>query len=320
MPNSCPSFALRFLAPGCICLAVTLAPGALAQQPHAAAVHPAKAAAGQSVPALMVSDIHFDPFHDPAKVPALVAAPVSKWASILAAPDSADQPQAFARLQESCHARGVDTPFVLLRSSLAAMKSRQPDAKFITVSGDLIAHAFTCRFATLVPSAAPGDYQAFVVKTLSFVMDELRSAFPGAPVYAALGNNDTGCGDYKLDANSEFLAQAGAVFAEGLPAAGRAQAAAEFKATGSYSVTMAAPMRRTRLIVINDLFLSVKYTTCGGKPDRDALAGELDWLRQQLAAARKAGEKVWVMGHIPPGIIPTPRWPSSATCAEASRR
>ena len=303
MPNFFPPHASRFLASGCHCLAVGIAHGALAQQTQAAP-HAAKVSASQTIPALMVSDIHFDPFHDPGKVPALVAAPVSKWASILAAPDSAGQPQAFAKLQEACHARGVDTPFVLLRSGLAAMRSQQPDAKLITVSGDLIAHAFTCRFSALAPGAAPGDYQAFVVKTLSFVMDELRTTFPGIPVYAALGNNDSGCGDYKLDANSVFLAQAGAVFAEGLPAAGRAQAAAEFKATGSYSVTMAAPMRRTRLIVINDLFLSVKYTTCGGKPDRDALAGELDWLRQQLAAARKAGEKVWVMGHIPPGIDP----------------
>jgi len=302
MPNLFPSFALRFLVPVCLCLGLALAPAAPAQQPPAAPAHPAKAPAGQSIPAqsipaLMVSDIHFDPFHDPAKVSQLVAAPVSKWASMLAAPDSADQPQAFAKLQEGCHARGVDTPFVLLRSSLAAMRARQPDAKFITVSGDLIAHAFTCRFSALVPGAAPGDYQAFAVKTISFVMDELRSAFPGAPVYAALGNNDTGCGDYKLDAKSDFLAETGGLFVEGLPAAQRAQALKEFGATGSYSVAMAAPMRGTRLLVLNDLFLSPKYTTCGA-------AGELSWLEQQLAEARAAGEKVWVMGHIPPGIDP----------------
>ena len=303
------SLASRLAVSGCFCLGLALAPAAWAQQPHPAIAHPAQApvrhpSAAVTIPALMVSDIHFDPFHDPGKVAALMAAPVSKWASILAAPDSADQATAFAKLQESCHARGVDTPFALLRSSLAAMKTQQPDAKFMTVSGDLIAHAFTCRFSALVPGAAPGDYQAFVVKTLSFVMDELRVAFPGAPVYAALGNNDTGCGDYKLDAGGAFLAEAGAVFAEGLPAAARAQAAAEFKATGSYSVEMPAPMRRTRLIVINDLFLSVKYTTCGGKPAPDAAAGELTWLEQQLAAARAAGERVWVMGHIPPGIDP----------------
>ena len=48
-------------------------------------------------------------------------------------------------------------------------------------------------------------------------MEELRASFPGMPVYVALGNNDTGCGDYQLDAGSSFLAQAGKIVAEGLP-------------------------------------------------------------------------------------------------------
>ena len=307
MHNSFRLLTLKLLASGALCLGLALMPGALAQgTQRGAAAQPrsAKSAAGQTIPALMVSDIHFDPFHDPGKVRELVAAPVSKWRSILGAPASANQQEAFAKLQESCHARGVDTPFVLLRSSLEAMRTQRPDAKFITVSGDLIAHAFSCRFSALVPGATPETYQAFVVKTLSFVMNELRTAFPGAPVYAALGNNDSGCGDYKLDASSDFLAQAGGIFAEGLPAAGRAQALKEFGTIGSYSVLMAAPMRGTRLLVLNDLFLSPKYSTCGGKPDPDAAAGELAWLGQQLAAARTAGEKVWVMGHIPPGIDP----------------
>lgn len=252
----------------------------------------------------MISDIHFDPFHDPAKVQELIAAPVSQWRSILAGPPSANQEQAFTALQASCHARGVDTPFVLLRSSLQAMRSRQADAKFMTVSGDLIAHAFTCRYSTLVPGAKPADYQAFAIKTLSFVVDELRAAFPEMPIYVALGNNDSGCGDYKLDAGSDFLAESGKVLASGLPASQRAQALKEFDVNGSYSVAMAEPMKGTRLIALNDLFLSPKYTTCGGKPDAAAATEELNWLEHQLAAARQAGEKVWVMGHIPPGIDP----------------
>jgi len=252
----------------------------------------------------MISDLHFDPFHDPGKVQELMAAPVSGWRAILAGPPSATQQQAFTALQASCHARGVDTPFALLGSSLEAMRARQPDAKFMTVSGDLIAHAFTCRFTTLVPGAKPEEYQAFVLKTLSFVMEELRKAFPGMPIYVTLGNNDSGCGDYKLDAGSDFLAQTGKIFAEGLPVSQRARARQEFGANGSYSVAMAEPMKGTRLIALNDLFLSPKYSTCGGKPDPAAANEEMAWLERQLAQARQAGEKVWVMGHIPPGIDP----------------
>jgi sphingomyelin phosphodiesterase acid-like 3 len=261
-------------------------------------------AENRTIPALLVSDIHFDPFHDPAKARQLVRAPLSQWNSVLSAADSPHQQQAFASLQETCHARGVDTPYALLRSSLDAMRSQQPDAKFITVSGDLIAHAFSCRYTKLFPGSAPGDYQAFVLKTIGFVTDQLRASFPGVPVYIALGNNDTACGDYRLDASSEFLRQGGAIIAEDLPASERQQAIKQFAVGGYYSVTMAAPMHDTRLIVVNDLFFSPRYSTCSGKPDAAAAAAQIAWLQQQLEQARRLGQKVWVMGHIPPGVNP----------------
>jgi sphingomyelin phosphodiesterase acid-like 3 len=258
----------------------------------------------RTIPALLISDIHFDPFHDPARVQELVTAPVAEWRSILSSPPSSNQQQAFTALQQTCHARGVDTPFALLHSSLQAMRLKQPDARFMMVSGDLIAHAFSCRFATLVPGSTPGDYQAFVLKTLNFVMGELRASFPGMPIYVAMGNNDTGCDDYRLDAGSDFLADTGRIVAEGLSSSQREQVVKEFGEGGYYSVTMAEPMRDTRLIVVNDLFLSPKYSTCAGKPDSAAAAKEMLWLEQQLRQARRLGQRVWIMGHIPPGIDP----------------
>jgi len=257
-----------------------------------------------TIPAFIISDVHFDPFHDPAKVKSLVAAPVTEWKSILAAPASRDQETAFASLQQTCHARGVDTSFMLLRSSLRAMQARQPNAKFMVISGDLIGHAFTCRYSTLFPDSTPEQYQSFVLKTIGFLVRELRTTFPGMPIYISLGNNDSGCGDYQLDANSTFLAEAGKIIAEVLPPSQREDAIKQFAAGGYYSVSMAAPMHSTRLIIVNDLFFSPKYATCSGKPDTDAVSAQLDWLDQQLAKAQAAGEKVWVMGHIPPGIDP----------------
>jgi sphingomyelin phosphodiesterase acid-like 3 len=252
----------------------------------------------------MVSDIHFDPFHDPEQAKALVAAAPERWRAILAGPASPNQKQAFEALQQACHARGVDTPYALFDSSLVAMRAQAGDAKFMTVSGDLIAHAFTCRYAKVFPGAAPGDYEAFVVKTISFVVGQLRAAFPAMPVYVALGNNDSGCGDYKLDASGSFLTGAGKAIAAALPASQRLDALKEFGAGGYYSVRMAAPMRRTRLIVVNDLLMSGKYTTCGDKKDPAPAEAEIAWLKQQLTEAQAAGERVWVMGHIPPGIDP----------------
>ena len=46
-----------------------------------------------AVTALLVSDVHFEPFRDPAKVPQLATAPASGWSAILAAPASPDQAQ-----------------------------------------------------------------------------------------------------------------------------------------------------------------------------------------------------------------------------------
>ena len=273
--------------------------GAAGEQRHGAA-----AAARHTISALLVSDIHFDPFHDPAKVQQLIAAPVSQWSSILSTPASPNQEQAFAALQTTCHARGVDTPYILLHSSLQAMRSQQPDAKFMTVSGDLIAHSFSCRYTTLLPGSTQSDYQAFVLKTLSFVMGELRASYPGVFVYVALGNNDTACGDYRLDSGSDFLVQAAKIVVEGLPTSQRQQALKVFSKGGYYSLTMGVPMHNTRLIVVNDIFLSPKYSTCDGRPDSAAAAEEMTWLQEQLVEARRLGQRVWVMGHIPPGVDP----------------
>ena len=303
------SFFFTLITGACLFIGFPFAPVALAQPAKTAApkqVHSTKHGKAEKriVPAILISDIHFDPFHDPDKTGQLVDAPTTQWQSILAAPPTPNQEAAFAELQRICHAKGVDTPYALLHSSLQEMRARESDASFMTVSGDLIAHDFTCRFKTLFPSATDADYEAFVVKTMGFVLGELRATFPGMPVYAALGNNDSNCGDYQIDAGSNFLAQAGKVFTDALPQSQQEEALKEFGAGGYYSVTMAAPMHATRLIVLNDLFLSSKYRTCGGKPDPAAAAQQVTWLGSQLAQARQSGQKVWVMGHIPPGIDP----------------
>jgi sphingomyelin phosphodiesterase acid-like 3 len=260
--------------------------------------------AAETMPALFLSDIHFEPFWDPDKVQQLVAAPVSQWKTILAAPPSSDQQQRFASLQQSCHVRGDDASYALLASSLHAMQSHAGGAKFVTVSGDLIAHAFSCKYTALFPHSAPNEYKAFVEKTLDFVMQELHSSFQGVPVYMAMGNNDSNCGDYQLNAHSEFLTSVGKSVTEGFSSSEHQTALQTFADGGYYSVSLPAPMQHTRLLVINDIFMARNYTACSGKPDPSAATAQLTWLEQQLTKARQSGEKIWVMGHIPPGIDP----------------
>ena len=283
---------------------VSLLSAAAAQRTVPPAYEQSASGVDATIPALFISDIHFDPFHDPARVRQLVAAPVSQWTSILSRPPSPNQQQAFTALQQSCHARGVDTPETLLRSSLRAMRARQPDAKFMLVSGDLVAHAFSCRYATLFPHATPAEYQSFVEKTISYVVGQLRASFPRIPIYIALGNNDSACGDYRLDPQDSFLADTARIVATGLPASDRAAEIQDFAQTGSYSLTMAPPMQHTRLIVLDDLFLSRNYRSCAGQPNPAPADAEIAWLQSQLAQARQSGERVWIMGHIPTGIDP----------------
>jgi sphingomyelin phosphodiesterase acid-like 3 len=274
--------------------AAAAAPGLRAQ----AAEKPA------TVEALFVSDIHFEPFWDPAKAAKLMAAPVSAWNTILAEPVSADQAARFGELQTTCKARGADSSYALYESSLKAIHEDAKDARFVVLSGDLIAHNFQCKFETAFPKATPGEYRTFVEKTIEYVMRELRAALPGVPVYAALGNNDSDCGDYEMDANDAFLADIGRILTADFPAKERADALRDFSAGGYYSVRLPAPLGHTRMLVLDDLFMSRQYTTCGGKADPAPAAAQIAWLEQQLIAARRSKEKVWVMSHIPPGVNP----------------
>jgi sphingomyelin phosphodiesterase acid-like 3 len=254
--------------------------------------------------ALMISDLHFDPFYDPAKVSQLAAAPVSGWETILAGPDSPAQAKDYAALLKTCKAKGPDTSYPLLVSALSAIRKDAGDVRFITVSGDLMAHDFSCRFTNTLPQGTKAQFDALAEKTIEFQAREIEKTLPHATLYLSLGNNDSNCGDYKLDTGTPFLAAMEKVVGHGIGAGWGAAASASFTNGGYYSVTMAAPMQRTRLIVVNDIFLGKTYTTCGGKADTAPAEAQMKWLQQQLDAARQLHQRVWVMGHIPPGINP----------------
>jgi sphingomyelin phosphodiesterase acid-like 3 len=284
-----PLFALLSLAP------LSTAPLAAAAQ---APSHPAR-----TVPVFLLSDIHLDPFHDPAKFTALRDTPATGWAAILYAPPSPTQAADFAHLQTTCNAKGIDTPPALLESSLHAARQQQPHPLFTTVSGDLMAHQFDCRFHTLAPTATAADYSAFAAKTVAFIALQLQQTFPHTPIYFALGNNDSGCKDYREDPDSAFLqADAASFSADALSAANRSAILHDFPQLGDYTINLPSPIERTRLIVLQDIFESKRYTTCNGTSSDDAATQQIAWLRAQLTAARAAHEHVWIMAHIPPGI------------------
>jgi sphingomyelin phosphodiesterase acid-like 3 len=252
--------------------------------------------------ALFLSDIHFDPFNDPAKVARLNAEPAAEWHAIFDAPSSTTQLADSAALQKTCSANGADTSNVLWQSSLEAIHADAANARFVTISGDLLAHKFDCKYKALLPAASHADYVSFVEKTIRFEIAGLRAAVSSVPIYTALGNNDSGCGDYQLDTTQDdFLALIAKIVSEFVPEPDRASVLRDFAADGSYSASLAA-VSHTRLVVLDDLYLSAKYATCSGKPDPAPATAQFAWLNAQLAAAREHHEHVWVMGHIPPGV------------------
>jgi sphingomyelin phosphodiesterase acid-like 3 len=276
------------------------------------------AAAGAQPPVtvVMLSDLHFDPFHDPAKAVRLARVPLDQWQAILDEPNSGGQAGTFAAMQKECRARGEDTDEPLLNASLAASHAQVKRSAFVTVSGDLLAHQFECRYDVAMKgavqqgyAAAHEEYVAFAAKAMNYVVYRVENEFAAEPVYFALGNNDSDCGDYKLDEKDPLLAATDEAVMAGLrrgigaqAAAERVQAGKDYADGGYYSVQLGRPMQRTRLMVINDIYMSRNYATCAGKKDDANAAAQLEWVQKQLDAARKQHEAVWVMGHIPPGV------------------
>ncbi|HEV2647529.1 MAG TPA: hypothetical protein VGU46_14320 [Acidobacteriaceae bacterium] len=257
-----------------------------------------------TIPALFLSDIHLDPYADPAKVVKLNASPASEWPAILTSAPSPTQQQDSSALRAACPTRGLDTDTPLFQSALKAIHTQAAHARFATISGDLLAHSFDCKYKHLLPQASPADYVAFTQKTILYILTQLHLALPQTTIYTALGNNDSGCTDYHLDAtNDPFLAAVAPTITQALqlPKSEQQAILSDLASIGSYNAPLAA-IPHTRVIVLDDLFLSREYATCAAKPDPNPAATQLSWLATQLASARSHHEQVWVIGHIPPGV------------------
>jgi sphingomyelin phosphodiesterase acid-like 3 len=269
-----------------------------------AALHaPAQPTAGPAtIPALFISDIHYDPLRNPALAPRLNSAPASEWPAILASPATPALAEDYAAVEKACPTRGNDPDQALWQSTLAALRARAANSRFILLSGDLLPHNFECRYQFLFPKSAHDQYLNFTLKTLRYVIASLRNTLPGVPIYVALGNNDSACKGNSLDPNNDFLALTARVIADTLPSAARPSVLHDVATGGYYSVLMAPPMLRTRIIVVDNLFFLHELTTCDGRKDYTEEAAQTHWLNRQLVVARRHHERVWLLGHIPPGV------------------
>ncbi len=235
---------------------------------------------------LIVSDIHFDPFADPSIVKALVAADVEEWPGI------------FARSKVPGFAQyGADANDALMTSMLGAAKELLPRPDLVLYTGDHLAHEFKTKFDTYAGGGSEA-YGRFVLKTMAFVSDQLRATFPAIPIYHALGNEDSICGDYMVAPGHPFLAAVGELWARqsAHPAAFK-----DFGIGGFYAVPHPTIPGRD-LIVLNDVLWSTNYQDRCNPEGGDPGAAQLAWLEWTLYQTKLRGRSASLLFHIPPGI------------------
>jgi sphingomyelin phosphodiesterase acid-like 3 len=244
---------------------------------------------------LVVSDFHFNPMADPALVSQLDKAAPTEWEAIL----NRSKPAAFSQY-------GQDTNWWLLQSSLDQMHNTIPHPAFILIAGDSLAHRFPQQFQSATHDSDRDHYREFVLKTVKFLVLELRKRYSTEKIFVTPGNNDENCGNYSIRAGGAFLHDTAGIVRE--LAHGDDAMQASWEKMGSYDVPHPT-LHGVRLISLNTIYFSPKYHAANFGEDcaiqaSNEPADEFAWLETRLSAAQKANQKVWLMFHIPPGIDP----------------
>jgi sphingomyelin phosphodiesterase acid-like 3 len=271
-----------------VCCSLFLTP--VLSPAYVAAAKPARnsSSAGQVV---SISDIHFNPFYDPTLIASLVQADYPKWQAIFS-----------HSLVAGYGSHKADTNYVLFKSALENIFARAPRPDFIVISGDFLAHDFQETYTKVAGSSDPKAVSSFIHKTIAFVALMIAQRFPSTPVYPALGNNDSDCGDYQVEPGGEFLRATAQSWAGLLHNKSNARMLqSTFPASGAYTV-IAPRNRRHRLIVLNSTFFSSNYKNTCGDPKAEPGKDELTWLGNELQKAAATYQRVWLVYHIPVGI------------------
>lgn len=232
-----------------------------------------------------LSDIHFDPLATPALVDKLAAAEPTEWPAILAATPTKFPPY------------GRDTNWPLFASVLQASAKTSPHAAFTVVTGDLLVHHFREQFNAAATNHDDAAFRSFVRKSVEFVALQLKQRSPNKPVFVTLGNNDDQCGDYAIQPDGPFLQDTAKAVGD---LAGLANTDSYIH-LGSYSIANPA-VKHQRIVVLNTVFFSPRYTDRCGQGSADAGELLLTWFGKELESAQAHHEKVWLVYHVPPGV------------------
>jgi sphingomyelin phosphodiesterase acid-like 3 len=272
--------------------------------------------AAASASFVSVADIHFNPFYSCDKknkvcplINKLVAAPATKWSSILSQYDT----QA-PRYKE-------DTNYVLLKSTLQQLKKtgRKQHAQFVLVLGDFLGHDYKKNYQYFTGDTSEKGVQCFIDKTMQFITSELAVTFPNINVYMVVGNNDGYAEHYTSQAVFyKNIAPIWSILIQDKK--NREEMRKEFAQGGYYALDIDSQrgfwqvprsglrvngntdknssakriQKKLRLIVLNTTFFSTRGVGMGREAQR-----EFSWLEKQLALLDNTQRKALIALHIP---------------------
>lgn len=231
-----------------------------------------------------LSDIHFNPFYDPALFHELVEEDVSRWPAIF---------------ETSTHKAlgdySADSSGPLLLSAFGAVKKEAPDMKYIFFPGDFLCHGFADMYEKY--NGSQEGYDSFVTKTMKYLAGRFMEFFPGIPVIPALGNNDSFSGDYNIKAGGDFLRMFTDLWSPFFyNKKNRDSFMATFPTGGYYSIDHPV-LEGQKILILNANFFSHKYSR-GDTPGNDQLL----WFQQNLEECRQKKTPLWLIYHEPAGI------------------
>ncbi|XP_006631446.3 acid sphingomyelinase-like phosphodiesterase 3b [Lepisosteus oculatus] len=177
-----------------------------------------------------------------------------------------------------------DSPWALINSSICAMRDILPDPDFIVWTGDDTPH---------VPNEQLGEEA--VLSIIGNLTDIIRQVFPDTKVYSALGNHDfhpksqlPGGPNYMYNRTAE-LWQAWL----------EPESLHTFRTGGYYTEKL---LNRTgqRVIILNT---NLYYDQNTQTAELEDPAGQFKWMDNVLTKAAVDQEKVYILGHVPPGFF-----------------
>jgi hypothetical protein len=200
----------------------------------------------------------------------------------------------------------TDTNYLLLRLALSGIKQNLGASPVVIFAGDLLVHKISSLYYESCDGLTAGQtptaqqvlaMQAFADKTAAFVMQQTRTAVGSVPVMFVVGNNDSYTG---LGPDSIYLANTVEPYYAKFVNGTAADYPAFFNTFTNGGYYSAQPLgSNLKIISLNtNLFAALPPTI----PSNEGAAyAELAWFDTTLAAAQTAGQKVWLLMHVPPG-------------------